>query len=570
MRTFAALVLLIFVQLPNAAHSKAPPRMPPEAVCSQHERGWSPDERVVWKTACKAQGPYREDSMDDSKPPVIRAEFLRDLLTKKIYSEKLSLTGLGLSRVRVREDVWLNQLTIPGGLWFDNVTFEDPVHLDGTRVQGPVEFNRSEVPKLTIQGATIQGALTVSSTAIVLAKGAHIEGDLMIDGGISPEEVRLADRERPLHPVEGTPSYGSPSLRLAGARVEGGIVLQHLPSLCKVDAKYMEVKGPISVVDSGVDNLEDLGRHQRPSNLTVDMSHVEATQDLVIRQSDVGVLNLNEAKIKGSFRAEASAFQRIDAQGVRITQEFVLDPFDTESAGGRRPRSENIAAGAKWWPGASSLDLSNARMSRIVSPRSLEVWPESIMIRDARFDSFISYPAVRTGMETVELAEDEWLKDWLARATKKRFDPQPYQQVTSMATMSGLDAIAVTVGFAKRERERCAACEHFFKTGLDCVYLTFSRLVIGYGYHYFRTVLIALGFILLGTIGFRFVPQADRKGLRYGVAYSLDMFLPVINLRKRHENVDISNGIRYYFYVHKLAGWIIGIFLAAGLAGFTK
>ncbi len=63
---------------------------------------------------------------------------------------------------------------------------------------------------------------------------------------------------------------------------------------------------------------------------------------------------------------------------------------------------------------------------------------------------------------------------------------------------------------------------------------------------------------------------------------SLDQLLPLVTLDKAHDALIFGNlsanppvepqpyGVRVYFYVQKIAGWILGSFLVAGLAGLTQ
>jgi hypothetical protein len=48
------------------------------------------------------------------------------------------------------------------------------------------------------------------------------------------------------------------------------------------------------------------------------------------------------------------------------------------------------------------------------------------------------------------------------------------------------------------------------------------------------------------------------------------MLLPFITLRKAHDDVDLEGFARYYFYFHKVMGFVLGSFLLAGLSGITK
>ena len=51
---------------------------------------------------------------------------------------------------------------------------------------------------------------------------------------------------------------------------------------------------------------------------------------------------------------------------------------------------------------------------------------------------------------------------------------------------------------------------------------------------------------------------------------SLDTLLPIFQLRKEHYDIDLEGFARYWFYGHKLMGYVLASFLIAGLAGLTK
>jgi hypothetical protein len=56
----------------------------------------------------------------------------------------------------------------------------------------------------------------------------------------------------------------------------------------------------------------------------------------------------------------------------------------------------------------------------------------------------------------------------------------------------------------------------------------------------------------------------------YGLTYSIDMPLPIIQLRKKHSDIDLQCWPRYYFYGQKIMGWALDSLLIAGLSGITK
>jgi hypothetical protein len=99
---------------------------------------------------------------------------------------------------------------------------------------------------------------------------------------------------------------------------------------------------------------------------------------------------------------------------------------------------------------------------------------------------------------------------------------------------------------------------------------TLSWLFIGYGYHYEFSVLWCAGFVLLGTLVLKVSQEERRHKVDLGFFYSLDAFLPFVQLRKAFDEIDFTGWVKYYFYVHRLAGYVIGSFILAGLSGITK
>ena len=80
-------------------------------------------------------------------------------------------------------------------------------------------------------------------------------------------------------------------------------------------------------------------------------------------------------------------------------------------------------------------------------------------------------------------------------------------------------------------------------------------------------VITFLGAIILASTAGRDFTFIDVIG---NLAYSFDLLLPIVELDKRHALEGIEGWRRYYFYVHELAGYVLGSFIVAGLAGITK
>ena len=149
------------------------------------------------------------------------------------------------------------------------------------------------------------------------------------------------------------------------------------------------------------------------------------------------------------------------------------------------------------------------------------------------------------------------------------FTPQPYGQVRANLLERGKQKAAARIGYKSRDTELKESFINF--EFLNGSYLVFSKLLIGYGYQMWLPIVWAFGFVTAGAFVFRQTSEARREHMPYGISYSFDMLLPLIRLRQKHYEIDLKEGMaRYYFYVHKIAGWVIGSFIVAGLAGFTK
>ena len=99
------------------------------------------------------------------------------------------------------------------------------------------------------------------------------------------------------------------------------------------------------------------------------------------------------------------------------------------------------------------------------------------------------------------------------------------------------------------------------------------KLFIGYGYglRYFYALIWVAGLALVGTFILHRAKEEDKGGIKLGFWYSLDMLLPIIHLRERHyTDVDLNTWAKYYFYFHKIMGYVLISFVLAGLSGLTE
>ena len=147
-----------------------------------------------------------------------------------------------------------------------------------------------------------------------------------------------------------------------------------------------------------------------------------------------------------------------------------------------------------------------------------------------------------------------------------QYSRQPYEQLATVLQTQGEIGSATAVRYFARDRE------HERREATDPVrlWLRLLDLVVGYGYYPQNTFRWAAGFVVLGALVLRIFGEGPKNGMPFGFAYSFDMLLPLVRLREKHYSIDLAGPARYYFYIHKIMGWVLASFFIAGLSGLTQ
>jgi len=196
--------------------------------------------------------------------------------------------------------------------------------------------------------------------------------------------------------------------------------------------------------------------------------------------------------------------------------------------------------------------------------------------------------------------------EWLHRQGDQ-FLPQPYEQLAEVFRKSGQEEDAKKI-LIQKNKDRARFTELNFFEKLKHYSLGLS---IGYGYRPWRAFLWILGFLALGWLffesGYRAeimrrtneLPYLSRESARgnrmsddypkfNSFIYSLDTFVPLVDLR--HASYWIADAnlkgqlrisqrfglpisgkwIRYYMWVHIIAGWIFTTLFIGGLSGLIR
>lgn len=253
---------------------------------------------------------------------------------------------------------------------------------------------------------------------------------------------------------------------------------------------------------------------------------------------------------------------------------FTGAEFDGPAAHGLRLQSASIGGTLQWKSvkvsPSTELNLSHLKVGQLEDDE--QSWPAAGKLV---LDGF-SYAAI-AGVPLDTKRRKTWLKshlEYLKRQAPNEFSLQPHRQLADILRKSGYEdnAREVMIDLHKARREQGG----FSRSGW--IWSWILQGTIGFGYRSHRTLLWALGFVILGAFlfnegyqaGHLVPPKPDSKGQFSAIGYSLDSFLPIINLHQEELFVPTGFGsgrwIQYYYWLHICLGWAL---ITLGVAGFT-
>jgi hypothetical protein len=495
-----------------------------------------------------------------------------------------------------------------GGLLLGNSRVSAELDMDGLHVDGDLMMNQAEFADLLLGGAQVQGHLVLAGSKVtgnLVASGLHVDGNLFaLSAEFALASLASADVGGTLS-LRGATVTGD--LDLKGLRVGRDLQLDSIskasliasmPEALKssLDAVEPNIEsGPSSVLKAKFAKVDLTGTEVRRELSLVgtkvsgdlDMKGVRIGADLTMVNGEYQAVRLNRARIGGVFNLRGSKLAgRLDCYGAEIGSRLSLGR-GTEFAGPIKCDFAKIGeldlAGSSFrdnvdltgiqitgelrlgsaseerarWAGKSTLYLRNATADAIQDLS--DAWPDRL---DLSGFAYHNLGGINSQQDPMADRPVGWFVSWLAR--QRPYAPAPYRQLATAMRNQGRPGDADEVLYAGKERERAQAGL------LRRAWLTTIDLLIGYGYYIEWALFWIAGFLVIGVVVLRVSGEGRRNSMPFGIVYSFDMLLPIIRLRERHYQIDLRGWPRYYFYLHKIMGYVLASFLIAGLAGITK
>jgi hypothetical protein len=328
------------------------------------------------------------------------------------------------------------------------------------------------------------------------------------------------------------------------------------------------------------------GHFFNPGNVAIDAVGTEIAGYFFLMSAESAGASFKRggpARVNGALR-----FQATRTSGVIIRQAIFSGSAGTPH-GFIAP--EMSAPVAFFWidvtlDSATQLDLTGASIGYLADQERSWPAPGNLAIDG------LTYLGFQLGQAPANA--DTRLK-WLA--LQPSYHPQPYRQLAKVLREAGDEKGAVKVLVAEGDAR-------YRQMGLPGRILgTFLKYTIGYGHRPLLALFWSLGVVLLGSavvmIGKRAgvmrltwpettpPPPGETVGGLHPLLYSLDVFLPFVNLHQEHYwwPDEAASGqcnvagrrfrvdgwiLRYYLWLQIVAGWLLSAIFIAGITGLLR
>lgn len=596
---FAIAIAAILARHPARAETALACPVKPDAA-------WSATEAGAWSQICTGQ------VASLSAGQTLSGSFLQTILTDPRFKITLTTAPIVITGARVPDPVIIENATLQNKLYLQNTSFANGLEiydstssqglvLDGDQFGGPLIIRRSAFSYLTVEN-TSGPSLSIVNAGFadnlqfnsVGFPGGFTIGQSKIGGDVGIFQAPGGARNR----------FGA--VILLGDSFDGSVSLTNADLSGQLDSAVSAFSQGLSIWHANFADIvsfrdTDFGK-------TVDVSDAAFARDLrfetstfksQLSLSDIklciaakpcelfavaanfgGAVDISNAAINGAINADGADFAgslflngdspqnrpvAVTMIGATVGGDLMINATTLAFLQLHNARIDGnlefdtlappaYTAAMPGWTPQAWLGLSGATLGELSNVTW--DWPRSMSLTGMRFGQIgLRRPDLDTGC-----IAGGWSR-WLAASS---YSPEPYQQLAKYLADTGDQRDADCV----QETSRTIALNAMGPL-TRAVNWTYGQ-VAGFGYAPERAFLYAGGFILLGML----VLQASGQGRKYnmpvGFFYSFSQFIPLVSLDKKFDDVELTGYTRWYFYIHKILGWILAGFIAAALSGLAS
>jgi len=474
----------------------------------------------------------------------------------------------------------------PAGVQVLGARISGPLKLGRVRTQFSLALARCSIPeRIVLEFADLPALdLSGSYTGEIDGTGMHVTGNVILangfhaSGGVALNSARI---DGDLNCAEGNFRHSDPPSPYAD------------PTKVALFAYIINVRGNVYLYHASFDGALMLGGSTIGSDLHCDSGRFINPGNIAILAPGAsigGVLYLSKIRDLNDFEANGMVDFRVDSIGNSV------DVENAKFLGARGEQHGFLGGGmsvkrAFTWrnvtlQNGATFDLSGASVEWLLDEE--KSWPAP---GDLRIDGF---QYIGFGLDS-PLDVKSRLR-WL-RLQSPGLHVQSYRELAKFYGDGGDDVSALQVLVAKEDAR-------YLQYGwLGRVGGSFLKATIGYGHRPLLTVLWSMAVVLLGwlivTLGMRAGvmrqtwPEASPEARAgpyeklHPFLYSLDVFLPFVNLNQRsywwpdaeasgdfavlNRTVRLrGSALRYYLWLQILAGWLLSAIFVAGVTGLIR
>jgi uncharacterized protein YjbI with pentapeptide repeats len=544
------------------------------------------------------------------------------------FEERIDLEGAD-----IKNEVWIDESCLEHGADLTNAHISQRITFDGTHSKGDLTFSKIWIERelsmssqgsftsIKLERARVDGSLVLEGSKVsgLLDMDAlRVDGDLLIRKGSEFADIKLRGakigRQLGLEEANFAGSLNMDSIEvgenlimrnstfqnvaLQGATVGRDVIAESSTFSGVLDVDSLEVKGGLRLNDASFNAIKMKGT-KVAGELT--MSNSNVAKALEIDGVNVGAnltmtgtfheLTMIVVKVgalvnmtAGQFLGDVSA-ENLQVAGNLLLRDSVFNgdiviklstvegsltlansSVKSLDLSGTSIKGELNLSRIKWQAG--SLTLRNTSAGAVDDDK--ESWPKDLRLSLGGF-TYQRWGGLSGPPPSAPNNLSNYPAQWYAGALNQDpvYSRQPYEQLASVLKSAGYVAAAEDVLFEEKKRALWEEPASVYQKALQLLTMIF----IGFGHRVYYSIPWTLLFIGIGALVVTRTAEARINGIRYGVAYSLDILIPLIKLRESHYKIDFEGNwrfARYYFYFHKLMGFVLASFLIAGLSGLTK